>query len=259
MSVVAAIRASLKGGLPEALAGGVSGCTMILVVLPLESIMAFQCGGDQDEKLSLVEVIARLYKLGGIGRFFKGPVPLVLTVFTEKFFFFFWYSVLKTLWEHAAGLPAGGIAGGAMLLCGWAAENLAVPTRLPFETVYRDMQTSTTNEGGIATTRRIIKTEGVLGLYKGWNSILLFGFRSGIMQSCAPPAPPAEQIHPHSPTPVHRIFDLIKRVWLERRARLGIVTSLAPTELSFLTAFVIGAMGRQPHVLIYALSPLHTC
>ena len=46
---------------------------MILVVLPLESIMAFQCGGDQDEKLSLVEVIARLYKLGGIGRFFKGP------------------------------------------------------------------------------------------------------------------------------------------------------------------------------------------
>ena len=95
--------------------------------------------------------------------------------------------MLKTLWEHAAGLPAGGIAGGAMLLCGWAAENLAVPTRLPFETVYRDMQTSTTNEGGIATTRRIIKTEGFLGLYKGWNSILLFGFRSGIMQSCASP------------------------------------------------------------------------
>ena len=251
MSVVAAIRASLRGGLPEALAGGVSGCTMILVVLPLESIMAFQCGGDQDEKLSLVEVVARLYKLGGIGRFFKGPIPLVLTVFTEKFFFFFWYSVLKTLWEHAAALPAGGIAGGAMLLCGWAAENLAVPTRLPFETVYRDMQTSTTNEGGIATTRRIIKTEGFLGLYKGWNSILLFGFRSGIMQSCASPSLPPRKARftPTDPASVrHRIFDLIKRVWLERRARLGIVTSLAPTELSFLTAFVIGAMGRQSHI-----------
>ena len=78
--------------------------------------------------------------------------------------------MLKTLWEHAAGLPAGGIAGGAMLLCGWAAENLAVPTRLPFETVYRDMQTSTTNEGGIATTRRIIKTEGFLGLYTGFGA-----------------------------------------------------------------------------------------
>ena len=55
----------------------------------------------------------------------------------------------------------------------------------------------------------------------------------------------------------HRIFDLIKRVWLERRARLGIVTSLAPTELSFLTAFVIGAMGRQSHYIPLRLTHCH--
>ena len=65
--------------------------------------------------------------------------------------------------------------------------------------------------------RRIWASEGLAGFYKGWNAILLFGFRSGIQQS---------------------IYDQLKLAWLRRQGRD------ARSELSYLVAFGLGALGR---------------
>ena len=70
-----------------------------------------------------------------------------------------------------------------MLSVARAAENLAIPTRLPFEVILRDMQTSLKPEGYWTVAARIWKTQGIAGFYKGWLSPVFMGFRSGIQQS----------------------------------------------------------------------------
>lgn len=52
------------------------------------------------------------------------------------------------------------------LIFGWAAENLAIPFRFPFEVILRDMQTSVKNETAAAVTRRIWAAQGWRGFYK---------------------------------------------------------------------------------------------
>ena len=103
--------------------------------------------------------------------------------------------------------------------CVRAAENLAIPFRLPFEVILRDMQTSLKQEGYWTVAARIWKTQGILGFYKGWLSPMFMGFRSGIQQS---------------------IFDQLKQARLAQLRGGGLVL----TELSFATAFIFGSIGR---------------
>jgi hypothetical protein len=156
---------------------------------------------------------------GGIKRFFKGLGVIWVTVLTEKGGLFFWYAVLKALWGRYAGIPSSAVAGIPALFCGWGAENLAIPTRYPFEVVLRDMQTSTRKEGIPATVRRIYKHEGLLGFYKGSYVYLLYGFRSGIQQS---------------------MYDQMRVMRLASLAARGVMLS----ELSFGTAFFYAGVGR---------------
>jgi hypothetical protein len=95
----------------------------------------------------MAHVCRALYREGGLRRFFKCPLMLSATVFTEKFWFFFWYTVLNSLYVFGRGIPTAAIGVFPQLICGWAAENLAVPTRFPFEVLLRDMQTSLKKEG----------------------------------------------------------------------------------------------------------------
>ena len=62
MSVVAALAASLREGAVGAISGGVSGSTMILPCLPLESIMTFQAAGALPGKPSMLDVAKHLHK-----------------------------------------------------------------------------------------------------------------------------------------------------------------------------------------------------
>ena len=188
---------------------------------------------------------------GGIKRFFKGLGVIWVTVLTEKGGLFFWYAVLKALWGRWAGIPTSAVAGIPALFCGWGAENLAIPTRYPFEVVLRcdwsahlssfvyprfrarfcltigrdhsgasrDMQTSTRQEGIPATVKRIYKKEGLLGFYKGSYVYLLYGFRSGIQQS---------------------MYDQMRVMRMASLASRGLIV----TELSFFTAFVYAGLGR---------------
>jgi len=175
----------------------------------------------------MLQVCRQLYKEGGVRRFFKAPLVLSLTVFTEKFCFFFWYVVTVSMWVYSRGIKLSGVGVAPQIICGWAAENLAIPTRFPFEVVLRDMQTSVKKEGAPAVIVRIWKSQGILGFYKGWSAILLFGFRSGIMQS---------------------IFDQLKVAWLRRLQRP------AGSEVAFITAFLLGAFSR--FIATFATFPL---
>ena len=168
MSVVAALAASLREGAVGAISGGVSGSTMILPCLPLESIMTFQAAGALPGKPSMLDVAKHLHKSahpppsipithsaadlthprppapaprsprlctrreGGMQRFFKGAPIIWIVVLTEKAGLFFWYALLKSLYASWAGVPFSAVAGVAALFCGWGAENLAIPTRYPF-------------------------------------------------------------------------------------------------------------------------------
>jgi hypothetical protein len=91
-SLSAAIGRSLGAGFTGAISGGIAGATMILLVSPLESIMSFQAAGSLPgtPQLSMLQTCSALRKEGGLRRFFKAPLMLSLTVFTEKFYFFLW-------------------------------------------------------------------------------------------------------------------------------------------------------------------------
>jgi adenine nucleotide transporter 17 len=158
-------------------------------------------------------------RMGGITRFFKGAGVISVTVLTEKGGLFFWYAVLKALWGRWTGVPTSAVAGLPALFCGWGAENLAIPTRYPFEVILRDQQTSTRNESIMETARRIYKHEGIGGFYKGSYVYLLYGFRSGIQQS---------------------MYDQMRVMRLASLAARGVVL----TELSFWSAFVFAGIGR---------------
>ena len=165
------------------------------------------------------------FRMGGITRFFKGAGVISVTVLTEKGGLFFWYAVLKALWGRWTGVPTSAVAGIPALFCGWGAENLAIPTRYPFEVILRDQQTSTRNESIIETARRIYKHEGIGGFYKGSYVYLLYGFRSGIQQS---------------------MYDQMRVTRLASLAARGVML----TELSFWTAFVFAGIGRFVATLI---------
>lgn len=167
----------------------------------------------------------RRRRIGGIKRFFKGAGVIWVTVLTEKGGLFFWYAVLKALWGRYTGVPTSAVAGFPAMFCGWGAENLAIPTRYPFEVVLRDMQTSKRQEGIAATVRRIYKNEGIGGFYKGSYVYLLYGFRSGIQQS---------------------LYDQMRVMRLASLVARGIVLN----ELSFWTAFCFAGVGRFVATLI---------
>jgi hypothetical protein len=93
---------------------------------------------------------------------------------------FFWYSILQAVAVNLRGLPNAAALGGVVLtLCGWAAENLSIPTRYPVEVILRDQQTSLKTEGFTAVAKRIWKTQGLGGFYKGCeDSLTLFCLHS---------------------------------------------------------------------------------
>ena len=174
MSLLADVSASLSNGLVEAVAGGVSGGLTILCVLPIESIQTFQAAGNMPGKPSMGDVARHLWRQGGPSRFFKGWIASSSTVFTEKFWLFFWYSILQTVVANLRRLPNAAALGAITLtLCGWAAENLSIPTRYPVEVILRDQQTSLKTEGFAAVAGRIWSSQGLAGFYKGWNVYLL--------------------------------------------------------------------------------------
>jgi len=144
MSLLADVTASLSSGLVHAVAGGVSGGITILAVLPIESVQTFQSAGNMPAGATMGQTARHLYTQGGSTRFFKGWIASSGTVFSEKFWLFFWYSILQTAWASARSVPGGVGAIGAVALTvlGWAAENLAIPTRYPVEVILRDQQTS---------------------------------------------------------------------------------------------------------------------
>ena len=180
MSLVADIGASLSNGLFEAVAGGVSGGLTILCVLPIESIQTFQAAGNMPGRPTMGDVARHLWTQGGPTRFFKGWIASSSTVCTEKFWLFFWYSILQAVAVNLRGLPNAAALGGVVLtLCGWAAENLSIPTRYPVEVILRDQQTSLKTEGFTAVAKRIWKTQGLGGFYKGCeDSLTLFCLHS---------------------------------------------------------------------------------
>ena len=120
MSLVAEINAALRDGIVEAVGGGIAGCVTIPVCLPLELIMSFQAAGDMPGRPNMLQVAAHLYKSGGIRRFFKAPGAMAATIFSEKFCLFFWYSVLKAAYAHAAGIKATTVGPVVGIFCGWS-------------------------------------------------------------------------------------------------------------------------------------------
>jgi hypothetical protein len=62
MSVMEAVIGSLREGMVGAVSGGVSGATMIIPVMPFESIMTFQAAGDLPGKPSMMDVAKELFK-----------------------------------------------------------------------------------------------------------------------------------------------------------------------------------------------------
>lgn len=57
---------SLREGLVGAISGGVSGSTMIIPVLPFESIMTFQAAGGMPGQPSMLDVARELYRCVGL-------------------------------------------------------------------------------------------------------------------------------------------------------------------------------------------------
>eukprot|EP01052_Picozoa_sp_SAG31_P033556 SAG31_NODE_3810_length_3862_cov_2.467712_5_plen_178_part_00 len=124
MSLVEEIHAALRGGIVEAVGGGIAGCMTIPICLPLELIMSFQAAGDMPGRPNMLQVAMHLYKSGGIRRFFKAPGAMAATIFSEKFCLFFWYSVLKAAYAHAVGIRATAVGPIVGVFCGWSARTL---------------------------------------------------------------------------------------------------------------------------------------
>ena len=197
----------------QALGGGQGGFIAIATTLPMETIQKMQ-GTSDGKPPSVLECVCRVYKTGGIPEFWRGITPLAGQCFIEKFCYFLPYSVIVHFYESRYGLMGYGMN----LLLGYFAELLRIPFNYPLEVISTYTQTHPEEPNLLSTIRTIYtKQGGFPAFYRGMSGYLLISGRPAISMV---------------------VFDQVKRIYLQYRG-LGLATTL-----SFLQAFLLGAVGR---------------
>lgn len=125
--------------------------------------------------LSAFKVTRDIVKSNGFTGLFRGLTSTMAREMPGYFFFFGGYETTKLLIsgeeKKDISLPVTILAGGVGGWCLWAAI-------FPFDLVKSRIQVDNLNEGLIAVTSKVVREEGILGLYRGLGPTLVRTFPS---------------------------------------------------------------------------------
>ncbi|KAF7327959.1 hypothetical protein MKEN_00376100 [Mycena kentingensis (nom. inval.)] len=182
MSVQSKVAAPVKlTPFGAALAGALGGCFSTAVVYPLDvaktRIQASK--GKSKADLSMLAVLARIFRKEGILGYYRGFWATMLNTFSQQYAYFFFYSFVRSSYisRLAKKLPPGAappaLSTAAELLLGAIAGALAQIFTIPVsviatrQQVGRRSDTTTQDDSFLGVAREIIDEEGVGGLWLG--------------------------------------------------------------------------------------------
>jgi hypothetical protein len=156
--------ASFTEGLVEAFAGAQGGLAALCVCMPLENINKKQAASP--DRTSVLQIISSVHQRGGVAAFWRSFVPTACVVVGEKFWMFLCYSILKAIYARTLRVPVATIGPLPNLLIGYIAEILRLPMTYPVELACVASMTATNGDGAITIASRVVRENGVIGLYR---------------------------------------------------------------------------------------------
>ena len=125
--------------------------------------------------VTAVKMTSEILKKEGVAGLFRGLSSTMAREMPGYFFFFGGYEVSKLILTKGhpeqAGLPVTIVAGGVGGVCLWTSI-------FPFDVVKSRIQIQSSREKMITVLLRILRTEGIQGLYNGLTPTLLRTFPS---------------------------------------------------------------------------------
>jgi len=222
-----------------ALAGALGGCFSTAVVYPLDvaktRIQALPSDAKEKSKdgLSMLSVMSRIYKQGGILGLYRGFGATMLNTFSMQYAYFFFYSFVRTSYIQrlTKKLPPGAklppLSTAAELLLGAAAGALAQIFTIPVSVIATRQQvgrperskmdiSEEVDDSFLGVAREIVAEEGVTGLW--------LGLKPGLVLTV-------------NPAITYGVFERVKSLILLARGDLS--TKMGPW-----LSFLVGALSK---------------
>ncbi|KAJ7067138.1 mitochondrial carrier domain-containing protein [Mycena amicta] len=217
-----------------ALAGALGGCFSTAVVYPLDvaktQIQASK--GKSKDDLSMLSILARIFKKEGIFGYYRGFWATMLNTFSQQYAYFFFYSFARTSYINrlARKLPPGAtlpaLSTAAELLLGAIAGALAQIFTIPVSVIATRQQvgrgnkstTDTYDDSFLGVAREIVDEEGVGGLW--------LGIKPGLVLTV-------------NPAITYGVFERVKGIVLAAQEKAG-----ASNKLTAGSSFLIGALSK---------------
>ncbi|KAM3955718.1 LOW QUALITY PROTEIN: dephosphocoenzyme A carrier [Aphomia sociella] len=145
-------------------AGSLAGVTSQSLTYPLDLARARMAVTSADQYGSLRAVFVKVVRYEGFSALYRGYLATVLGVIPYAGVSFYTYDTLKQKYLEHFGAPQSGLAN---VCCGGAAGALAQSASYPLDIVRRRMQTAPRRRSARDTARRVCRTEGWRGFFKG--------------------------------------------------------------------------------------------
>ncbi|CAK5180351.1 unnamed protein product [Aphanomyces euteiches] len=171
----------MNKALVEASAGSLGALFACLVLFPLDVAKTkHQASTDKTEKKkTTLTIVKKIYDEEGIAGLFVGlgpkaahtvcgltmlPLVTVIVQVLQNFFYFYWYSWLKALYEKTRG-P---LTTTANLSIGALAGAINMTITLPLDVVSTRIQTSDASTSTVELVHQLYKEDGLLSFWKGY-------------------------------------------------------------------------------------------
>ncbi|KAH9182764.1 hypothetical protein AeNC1_015261 [Aphanomyces euteiches] len=156
----------MNKALAEASAGSLGALFACLVLFPLDVAKTkHQASTDKTEKKkTTLTIVKKIYDEEGIAGLFVGLGPKAAHTVLQNFFYFYWYSWLKALYEKTRG-P---LTTTANLSIGALAGAINMTITLPLDVVSTRIQTSDASTSTVELVHQLYKEDGLLSFWKGY-------------------------------------------------------------------------------------------
>ncbi|XP_070581332.1 mitochondrial thiamine pyrophosphate carrier-like [Ptychodera flava] len=170
--------------------GGIAGCAASVAAQPFDVVRTrLVAQGEPKLYTGISDAVRKMYVREGVSSFYKGISPTLLEIFPHAGLQFGFYAFFKLLWEQVFDISRPDMTTGAMesLFCGAASGICSKAIILPLDVVKKRLQVQGFEKAraqfgkvrmydGISDCFvRIVKEEGIRGLFKGLSASVVKG------------------------------------------------------------------------------------
>ncbi|XP_077866872.1 mitochondrial thiamine pyrophosphate carrier-like [Saccoglossus kowalevskii] len=166
--------------------GGISGCLASVAAQPFDVVRTrLVAQGEPKIYRNFSHAVSTMYKEEGTRSFYRGLAPTLLELFPHAGLQFGFYSFFKIIWEHVFERDHHEVGPLESVVCGGCSGICSKTIILPLDVVKKRLQIqgfavaraafgkAPTYNGVIHCFSKVLKYEGLAGLFKGWKPSIL--------------------------------------------------------------------------------------